>query len=100
MIEPSAAGAFQINRLVACAAAAAVSILLAVPANAVSTRVKFACAKDFYANCRSFEPNSDEARACMRSAGQRLSPRCVNALIAAGEVSAKEVAQRSEAAGR
>ncbi len=100
MIEPSAAGAFQFNRLMACAALTTFMVSLAAPASAVSTRVKFACAKDYYANCRSFEPNSAEARACMRSAGERLSSRCVSALIAAGEVSAKEVAQRSDAVGR
>lgn len=79
---------------------AVVSMIAPGSAEAVSTRVKFACAKDFYTHCKSFGPNSPEARMCMRAAGERLSPRCVSALIAAGEVSAAEVAQRAEAAGR
>lgn len=67
---------------------------------AASTRVKFACARDYYAHCRAFDPKSSEVRACMRAAGEKLSTRCVNALVAEGEVSPKEVAQRNEAAGR
>jgi hypothetical protein len=31
----------------------------------------------------------------MRAAGEKLSPRCLNALIAAGEVSEEEVARRA-----
>ena len=61
-------------------------------ASAVSARVKFACANDYYAHCSQFSPNSPEVRRCMRAAGDSLSPRCVNALVADGEVSDKEVA--------
>ncbi len=64
-------------------------------AGAVSSRVKFACAKDYYAHCSKFSPNSPEVRACMDSVGERLSKRCVNALVADGEVSGKEVSERA-----
>ena len=36
----------------------------------------------------------------MRSAGEKLSPRCLNALIAAGEVSETEVVARRAAQAR
>lgn len=63
-------------------------------ASAVSVRVRVACAKDYFAHCSQFSPNSPEVRRCMRSAGNALSPRCVSALVADGEVSSKEVSQR------
>jgi hypothetical protein len=76
--------------------------LIAVPliaaagdASAVSTRVKLACAKDYYAHCSKYSPNSPEVRACMDSVGEKLSKGCVNALVAEGEVSGKEVAERA-----
>ena len=70
-------------------------IAAAGEAGAVSSRVKFACAKDYYAHCSKFSPSSPEVRACMDSVGEKLSKRCVNALVAEGEVSGKEVAERA-----
>ena len=64
-------------------------------AGAVSTRVKLACAKDYYAHCSKYSPDTPEVRACMDSVGDRLSKRCVDALVAEGEVSKSEVAERS-----
>lgn len=81
-------------------AVCAVALAASSGSEASSARVKFACARDYYAHCRAFDPNSPEVRSCMRAAGEKLSTRCVNALLAEGEVSPKEVAQRSEAAGR
>ena len=72
----------------------------ATSASAVSLRVKLACSKDYRALCRQFSSDSPEVRRCMRSAGERLSPRCLNALIAAGEVSETEVAARRAAQSR
>ena len=69
---------------------AAVCLPLA-DASAVSVRVRVACARDYFAHCSQFPPNSPEVRRCMRSAGTALSPRCVSALVADGEVSSKEV---------
>lgn len=70
-------------------------IAAAGDAGAVSSRVKFACAKDYYAHCSKFSPSSPEVRACMDSVGEKLSKGCVNALVAEGEVSGKEVAERA-----
>ena len=67
--------------------------LPAVDAHALSTRVKLACAKDYFAHCRQHAPGSPGVRKCMRAVGEALSPRCVNALVADGEVSGKEVAE-------
>ena len=78
-------------------AAAALIVGLCLPlaeASAVSVRVRVACAKDYFAHCSQFSPNSPEVRRCMRSAGTALSPRCVSALVADGEVSSREVSQR------
>jgi hypothetical protein len=63
-------------------------------ANAFSLRVKVACAADYYANCTAHSPDSPETRSCMRAVGSGLSHGCVDALVAAGEVSAEEVARR------
>jgi hypothetical protein len=64
-------------------------------ANAVSLHVKLACANDYYAYCSQFASGSPEVRQCMRAAGEKLSTRCVNALVDAGEVSRIEVSRRS-----
>lgn len=61
---------------------------------AVSLSVQLACATDYYAHCSSYSPDSPQVRSCMRAVGSNLSKRCVNALVAAGEVSASEVARR------
>jgi hypothetical protein len=64
-------------------------------AEAVSLRVKLACVSDYRALCGQYASDSPQVRQCMRAAGERLSPRCLNALIAAGEVSEEEVARRA-----
>lgn len=69
--------------------------LPATEASAVTARVRIACAKDYFAHCSQFSPNSPEVRKCMRAAGNALSPRCVNALVAEGEVSDKDVAEHT-----
>jgi len=61
---------------------------------AVSLSVQLACATDYYAHCSAYNPDSPQVRSCMRAVGNGLSKRCVNALVAAGEVSASEVARR------
>jgi len=61
---------------------------------AVSLSVQLACATDYYAHCSAYNPDSPQVRSCMRSVGNGLSKRCVNALVAAGEVSASEVSHR------
>ena len=67
---------------------------MAGEAAAVSARVKIACASDYFAYCRAHAVGSPGVRQCMRDAGPKLSKRCVNALVAGGEVSQAEVARR------
>ncbi|MBS0232401.1 MAG: hypothetical protein JSR99_02830 [Proteobacteria bacterium] len=71
------------------------AIICANAANAVSLRVKLACSRDYFALCSQFASDSPETRACMRAAGEKLSTRCINALVDAGEVSPTEVSRRA-----
>jgi hypothetical protein len=82
------------NALIASVALGA-AVLSTTEAGAVSASVRFACASDYLANCSSYAPNSAETRSCMRKVGYRLSKRCINALVAAGEVSQAEVARKA-----
>jgi hypothetical protein len=76
-------------------AVAALASFWATGANAVSLRVKLACSSDYHALCSQYASDSPEVRQCMRAAGDKLSTRCLNALIADGEVSEGEVARRA-----
>jgi hypothetical protein len=76
-------------------AAVAAAGLCGTQANAVSLRVKLACSSDYRALCSQYSSDSPEVRACMRAAGEKLSPRCLNALIADGEVTQEEVSRRA-----
>ena len=69
--------------------------LCTTAASAVSMRVQTACASDYMAYCSQHDPDGPDARRCMRANGLKLSKGCVNALIAAGEVSKAEVARRA-----
>lgn len=73
-------------------------LLPATEAGAVSVRVTIACAADYYAYCSRHPVEGPAVRQCMRANGVKLSRRCINALIDAGEVSAAEVARREAAA--
>ena len=83
----------------AVTAAIALAGIFATPsdANALSLRVKLACASDYYKHCSAHSPGSSEVRQCMRSVGAGLSRGCVDALVAAGEVSKAEVDRRRSA---
>jgi len=63
-------------------------------AEAISARLKMACAGDYFSFCSQHSPSSPAVRQCMRANGLKLSNRCVNALVAAGEVSQAEVTRR------
>lgn len=79
-------------------AAAAVMGVLALQtsqASAVSSAVKMACMGDYLANCSKHQVGSAQLRQCMRAVGAGLSKRCINALVAAGEVSKSEVSRKS-----
>lgn len=83
--------------------ALAATLLLAVAiaplsqAHAVSQAVRFACVSDYLSYCSQHPVDSKALRQCMRAAGPRLSKRCVNALVAAGEVSKSETNRRAAA---
>jgi hypothetical protein len=62
-------------------------------AGAVSARVKFACANDYFAHCSQFKPDTPGVRNCMRQVGDNLSKRCIAALDAEGEVTDADKAQ-------
>lgn len=84
-------------KLIFAAAAAFGTLGLATQAGAVSLGVKLACATDYYAYCSQHAVGSAGLRRCMRAHGPQLSSRCVNALVAAGEVS-KSVVEKKLAA--
>lgn len=83
----------------ALALAAGSAIATSEPASAVSLRVKLACASDYYAHCSQHAPESAGVRQCMRAHGPQLSQRCVNALVASGEVAKSTVEKRVAVAG-
>jgi hypothetical protein len=70
-------------------------VLCVTEAGAASARVRSACAGDYLAYCSQHDPDGPGVRQCMRANGLKLSAGCVNALIAAGEVSKQEVARRA-----
>jgi hypothetical protein len=70
-------------------------ILFAAHAGAVDGRVSSACADDYLTYCSQHDPDGPGTRRCMRANGLKLSKACVNALVAAGEVSKREVARRA-----
>ena len=81
-----------ISTILAARAAVAAAVALgtlaasANQASATSLAVKMACASDYYAHCSQHDPDSPGVRKCMRAVGKNLSSRCINALVAAGEV--------------
>jgi hypothetical protein len=72
----------------------AASALLPAAASAYGPKVRKHCANDYMDNCHLFKLGTPELRACMRKAGPKLTPRCVDALVEEGYVSAKEVTDR------
>ena len=82
------------TRSTVCAALVVGSTVFSSGAIAVSPAVRSACANDFLAYCSQHDPDSRAARSCMRAHVPNLSKVCLNAVIAAGEVSTKEVSRR------
>lgn len=62
------------------------TILAASAATAASPRVERACKSDYLQFCPSYAVGSAGLRSCMRQAGKRLSPRCIDALRDAGQI--------------
>ncbi len=69
----------------------ALVVLPGTAARAGGQSVEMACASDYFAYCSQHDPDGKGVRNCMRANGSRLSKRCVNALVAAGEVSKSEI---------
>lgn len=82
-------------RLLAAAIAFGSVAIGATQASATSLAVQLACATDYYAYCSKHDPDGAGVRGCMRANGPKLSQRCVNALIGAGEVTKAEVERRT-----
>ena len=80
---------------VAVAVASSCLLGLSGTAIAVGLRVQMACAGDYFAYCSKYPTEGPGVRQCMRANGHKLSSRCINALIAAGEVSKAEVERRA-----
>lgn len=78
----------------------AVLLLSTNQAGAVDERVKSACRDDYFQFCSGHEVGSEALRQCMRKADSKLSPICVDALVAAGEVTADEIKRRRAATAR
>jgi len=87
----------KIRTVLAAALALGALAASAHQASAASLAVKMACASDYYANCSQHDPDSPGVRKCMRAVGKNLSKGCINALVAAGEVS-KSVVEKKVAA--
>lgn len=85
---------FKTTPCLAALAAAILSLTLQ-PAPVAAASVEVACASDYFAYCSKHDPDSPAVRSCMRANGTRLSQRCVNALVAAGEVSRSDVERRT-----
>ena len=68
------------------AVALTVTLVTAGAAMAASARVERACKNDYFQFCPSYEVGSPGLRNCMRQAGKRLSPRCIDALRDSGEI--------------
>jgi hypothetical protein len=59
-----------------------------------SKAVRQACSADYHKHCGEYGLETAALRNCMDKAGHSLSKSCVNALVAAGEVSQAEVDRR------
>jgi hypothetical protein len=80
--------------------AAGLALSITSQANAASLAVELACAADYYSYCSQHPTEGAAVRGCMRANGDKLSQRCLKALISAGEVSRSEVESKTARAGR
>jgi hypothetical protein len=62
-------------------------------AAAVDDRVEAACERDYSKYCSQHDPEGADVRRCMRANGSKLTGPCVEALMAAGELTSDEVAR-------
>ncbi|MFM1814971.1 MAG: hypothetical protein RLZ98_1666 [Pseudomonadota bacterium] len=87
--------ATSLRRAVTSALVIGIIALHAQQAGAVSLSVQYACMGDYFRYCSKHDPDGPETRRCMDRNGHKLSKTCINALVAAGEVSRSEVEGRS-----
>lgn len=74
------------SALVATICLGSTLLLATVRAQAVDSRIEAACSADYFALCGQHDPDGTNVRRCMRTNGAKLSRPCVDALVAAGEV--------------
>ena len=72
----------------------ALSVSGASAQHTYSKAVQRACSNDYKRHCGQYGIETEALRLCMDRAGQRLTKTCVDALVAAGEVSKQEVVRR------
>lgn len=72
--------------LVAAAILCTTAGLGASDADAVSSKVRKACAGDYKRLCPRYKVGSSRMRACMEAKQSEISSRCIDALIDSGEV--------------
>jgi len=70
--------------------------IAAAKESAYSKAVQQACEADYRKYCGEYGLETNALRNCMDKAGHSLSKSCVNALVAAGEVSQAEVDRRKK----
>jgi hypothetical protein len=58
---------------------------------AITQRVKDACRDEYFSFCSAYAVGSQELRACMDKAQDQFSQRCLQELVAAGEVSTSQI---------
>ena len=61
-----------------------------------SKAVQNACVNDYKVHCGQYGIETEALRLCMDRAGRQLTKSCVDALVAAGEVSKQEVERRKK----
>lgn len=76
-----------------CTIALATLFIATTQAAAVNDRVQAACERDYLAYCSQYDPDGADVRRCMRANDSKLAAPCVEALMAAGELSPDEVAR-------
>lgn len=71
------------------AAVALTFAAVATPAIAYPQKIKNACKSDYFRFCPKYGEDSPQLKACMRSAGGNISPRCRDALADGGYIPRK-----------
>ena len=85
-----------LNQLLLASIVLTFSVGSATAQHTYSKAVQKACAADYHAHCSEYGLESSALRTCMDRNGRSLSQTCVQALVAAGEVSQAEVDRRKK----